>query len=328
MDTLLLSVCQLFIQNRDILKSTFPWDNSYLYPVCASVFTDSRTVADAENLRHCRTTLKQNTGIFSSFRSNVQLPMISMLSLADDPDHLMKDCITAYDFLKKHYSSSEYLPLAAMIIAKIAQPDLFEMLAERSRFIYTKMREEHPFLTSSEDCVYATLLAFSPLEESLLIKEIEACYTILKETFFSRNAVQSLSHVLALGEGSPAEKCQKTIALFNLLKNNKLRYGTDYELATLGVLAMIPLDIETIAAELSEVSMFLQTQKGYGFFGFSRTQRLMHAATLVGSAHTHHSGETTMRFAAFGTTLSMIAAQQAAMCAAIAAAAAARSASN
>ena len=80
--------------------------------------------------------------------------------------------------------------------------------------------------------------------------------------------------------------------------------------------------------DIMEVDDFLAAQKGYGFFGIGRKQRLMHAGMIVASDYLGESG--TMQTAAIGATLSLIAAQQAAMCAAIAAssAAAASSASS
>ena len=61
---------------------------------------------------------------------------------------------------------------------------------------------------------------------------------------------------------------------------------------------------------------FLKTQKGYGFLGFDRTERMMHAGMVVTSEHLGSSE--TMENAAVNSTVSMIAAQQAIMCAVIA----------
>ena len=31
--------CQLFIENRDIVKYAFGWESAYIYPLCASLYT-------------------------------------------------------------------------------------------------------------------------------------------------------------------------------------------------------------------------------------------------------------------------------------------------
>ena len=104
------------------------------------------------------------------------------------------------------------------------------------------------------------------------------------------------------------------------MKARGYKYGTDYELATLGILALLPTDSGTIMTDIMEVDDFL-SQKGYGFFGIGRKQRIMHAGMIVASDYTGQSDA--MHTVAIGGTISLIAAQQAAMCAAIAASSAA-----
>ena len=91
---------------------------------------------------------------------------------------------------------------------------------------------------------------------------------------------------------------------------------------------MLPEDLDVIVTKLIEVDNFLAGQKGYGIFGMDRKQRLMHAAMILCSAYIDQSGDHTMHSAALGGTISLIVAQQTAMCAAIAAASAASSASS
>ena len=156
---------------------------------------------------------------------------------------------------------------------------------------------------------------------------MERIYKLLKKKFASANAVQALSHVLALGDGRSEEKCEKTLSLFDTLKENKLRYGTNYELATLGVLAMLPATESNIVSNMLAVNEFLMSQKGYStFFGFSKQTRLMHAALIVSA---YHLGKTengvigaatvSAQMAVAAQQTAIIAAQNAALCATIAA---------
>ena len=180
------------------------------------------------------------------------------------------------------------------------------------------MKKEHPFLTSSEDCVFAALLALSDKSDGVLIRDIETCYETLKEKFHDRNALQSLSHVLALSGDdmmSAGDKCRNTMSLFDALKERKCKYGKSYELSSLGVLATLDRSINETADDIAEISAFLKGQKGYGFFGYDRAQRLLHAALILTSDVL--GGSDTMTGAAIGSTVSMIAAQQAATCAII-----------
>lgn len=322
----LSALCGRFIENRDIVKASFVWESAYLYPICAAIITDQGRMASREVLTECRDILKERTGIFSNFRSTARLPMIAMMSVDSDPAGKLERALDVYDCLKEHFWGSQYLPVASMILADAVEPKDYAALAARTRRVYDLMKEDHPFLTSSEDSVFAALLALSELPEEQIVAEAEACYRLLKEEFFSGNAVQSLSHVLALCGGSAEEKCARTVALFLELKCKGYKYGTGYELATLGVLAMLPADQAEICSELMEVDDFLSAQKGYGVFGPGRKQRLMHAGMIVTSDHL--KGDPAMSAAALHGTIALIAAQQAAMCAAIAASSTAAASSS
>jgi len=172
------------------------------------------------------------------------------------------------------------------------------------------------------------LLAFAESSPEGITTEVEKCYLLLKDKFGSGNALQSLSHVLALGEGSAESKCRKLEQLFDALKERDYKFGTNYELPTLGALSIMPMSVPGMVEDLIGVADYLGNQKGYGFFGFTKKQRLMHAAMLVCKAYAGAENNTVVTTTAINGTLAMIAAQQAAMCATIAATAAASSSSN
>ena len=326
MRTSLKSLCNSFVESRDTIKETFFWGSSYIYPVAAAVFVDKRVTADRERLEMCGDVLKENTGFFSNFRNYIKLPMVSMMAVSSDPEDKLKKALSVYESLKQHFFSSNYLPLASMTISDFVEPIHYEAVAKRTRRIYDLMKQEHPFLTSGEDSVFAALLALSNDSDEQIVLNTEQCFDILKPQFFSSNAVQSLSHVLALCEGSAELKCGRAMELFYKLKDQGYKYGTGYELATLGVLAMLPADLDTIADDIVQVAEYLAGQRGYGILGMTKRQRLMHAGMIVTSDYLDQNAS--MQAAAVSSTISLIIAQQTAMCAAIAAANAANNANN
>mgnify|MGYP000011542028 FL=1 len=322
------ALCRSFIENKETIRDTFPWDSVYLYPVCGAVFTDKRRRADGEQLKYCRDLLRDETGVFSSFRGLVRIAVISLLCAGGEIESRLKRTIQVYDALRKHFFSSQYLPVAAVMIADLVRPEKYDETAARVRHIYDLMKNEHPFLTSGEDSVFAAMLALSPMTDAEIVSETERCFELLKGEFFSSSAVQSLSHVLALGEGTPEEKCRKTMELFHGLKKKGCRYGTGYELATLGALALLPKEADSTVGELIEADHFLEKQKGYGVFGLGRKQRLMHAGMLLTSDYLGTDSSPVMNSAALSGVVSLVAAQQTAVCAAVAAAGTAAAASS
>lgn len=318
--------CEQLIENRNRIKSVFSWDSGLLNLACASIFTAKGRTADESVLEDCKNLLKQKVGVFSNFRSTARSPISALLATSSNPEQTLENGLLVYQLLKKDFWTSTYLPLAAMIIAQMAQSSQYEGIASRTRTIYDRMRKEHPFLTSGEDSTFCALMALSEKRDDVMIEDAEQCYQNLKPNFFSSNAVQSLSHVLALCDGQPDMKCRKTMELFEKLKVAGHKYGTDHELPTLGVLAMSGGNSDEIVQEIAEIDDWLSQQKGFGLFSsITRKQRLMYAGIV---AQRDYLNEETLQTAAVNGTISLIVAQEAAMYAAVAASSAAAAAAG
>lgn len=315
-----LARCKNLIKNKETMKSAFAWEDGLTHLACAGIFINKEQTANEEMLLQCKDILKRNTGIFSNFKSTAKPMIVAMLAANENPQLLMERGLKVHDLLKEEFMSSVYLPIAAMIIAQYADEARYAELAQRTRRIYKQMRADHPFLTSGEDSTFCALMALLDKPDEVLLGDAEECYKILKNDFFSSNAVQSLSHVLAMCDGEPKIKCQRTMELFQKLKEAGHKYGTSYELPTLGVLAMADGNQDEIAAEMAEIDQWLSEQKGFGFFSsISAKQRLMYAGMI---AQQDYINDKMMQSAAINGVISLIVAQQAAMCAAITASAA------
>lgn len=317
--------CNNFICNRDVVKSIFKWENDQIISASVTSFLNRGILADATKLEECKKLLKDNTGVFSNFRGNVEVPMVVQLAIADVSADKMKKTMQVYETLKKEFYGSEYLVLAAAVMADMVSEEQAIQMAKKARKIYDKMKKDHPFLTSGEDTVYAVLMAVSEKSDDKMMEEMEVCYKKLKESFYASNEVQALAHVLSVAEGSAEEKCNKVVALYDALRGAEVKYGKYYELVALASLAMLPVEQSVLVEDIKAVDAFLAEQKGYGFWGLDKKTRLMHAAMIVSCDYIKND---TADIAAMTGAMAVVAAQQAAMCAVIAASAASTAASS
>lgn len=319
------TLCNSFIRNRDTVNSVFKWENDLLVAVCGANFMNKGVAADVEQLKACKKLLKEETSVFSNFRGNVELPLISLLAASEQPKEKLNKTKKYYKKLKAEFSGSDYLVLGAAIMADMVEEQQAEQMVNRARTIYNKMKKDHPFLTSSEDSVYAVLMAISEKEDAVLMEEMEVCYKKLKESFSASNEVQALAHVLSIADGEAEEKCNKVVALYNALRDADMKYGKYHELVALASPALLPVAKEVLVEDMKAVDAFLAEQKGYGILGIDKKTRMMHAAMIVTSDYAKSENA---EIAAITGTLAMVAAQQAAMCAVLAASAAASSAAS
>lgn len=316
MNTDIKTRCEQLIENRDRAKTVFSWDGGLVHLACAGIYSAKGKTIDPDQLRACQTMLKQNVGVFSNFRGVAKAPVTAMIASSANPKLLLERGLDVYTLLKQHFWDSSYLPLAAMIIAQTAKPYRYEEIAVRTRKIYDEMKRKHPILTSSEDSAFCALLALADQPEEKLLDEIECCYQRLTKTFSSSNAVQSLSHALALCEGNAEKKCDRTVKLYEMLRAHGYKFGTGYELPVLGILAMTEESLEETVSVIGEIDDWLAKQKGFGIFGsVTKKQRLMYAGIL---AKQETLSDGAMEAAAVGGTLSLLIAQEVALTAACA----------
>lgn len=315
-----LNNCKKLIENRDRVKKAFPQENGLMHLCCAAIYSAAGLEADEDKLSVCKEMIKNRFGVFSDFRSSVLPAVAAAAASSDNAEQTLDNGVKVYNLLKKEFRSSLYLPVAAMIIAKTADESRYEEIAVRTRTIYNMMKSNHPFLTSGEDSTFCALMALSEKTDDELINSSEECYRLLKPDFFYADAVLSLSNVLSLCDGTADDKCSRTMDLFKILRESGRKYGTEYELPSLGVLAMSGADLNGIAADMIEIEDWLSEQKDFGFLGsVSKKQRLMYAGIL---AQRDYVNRDILQTAAVGSALSIIIAQDAAICAAVASSAA------
>lgn len=323
MKTNMQAYCEQFIINRDQVKETLKYGSLYMYPVCANLYLSRQMPVDEAKLKNCQEWVKEKTGVFSNFRGMIQLPLFCMLSMEENPEEKLDRVLAVYEDLKTEFYSSTYLPLTAYYLSE--QENILDNIA-RGKAIYQRMKKEHPFLTSSEDSVFAVLLACSGKDEDVLMHDMEECYRLLKEKFSAGNHIQTVSHILSLADGAAFEKVDRLIQLYDALQQSGRKYGKYHELAVLASLSVMNGNIQDMVGDMLDADAFLSTQKGYGFWGLDKKSRLMHAAMIISNAY---AGDGHMNPSAVTAALSIVIAQQmAAISAAAAASTAAASASN
>ena len=282
MDTVLKEKCDLLVKNRKTITSAFAWDSDRMSLAAATLYTSSGLTADEEKLKECEAIIKAKTNALSEFRGNVKMPLICKMALSDDPKKYFDNVQTVYKLLNKSkWIGNEYKIMAAITICDYVDVSEYELYVNRTNEIYLRMKQEHKWLTSDEDIPFAAMLAVSGMDVDKLIDEMELNYKILKEKFHDSNAVQSLSHILALDEQPAEVKCAKVESVFNELKAMKHNFGTGYELATLGTLTMLDIQEKEVAKLIAETDDYLKEQKGFGNFALGAKERRLYAAQLV-----------------------------------------------
>ncbi len=314
MDMNLTNLVNAYFANYNAICKTFKFGYNDLYAACANLLCSHGLVATPESLNAANRIVKSNSGIFSAFRGNLQASCATMLLTDSDPQQKFMTAQKNYELLKKYFFSSDYLVLTAFLLIDMATPEQSVTMIERGKELYEMMKKQHPILTSSEDSVFAVMLAASPKEDDALIADMEESYRLLNH-FSDSNTRQTLSHILALSDAEPQAKCAQLLTLFQTIGAAGGKYGKSYELPVLAALTVLNTDPQQAVNDILAVDAALQQHPDYkGMYGISTKARMMHAAMLVTTAY---APNTFADAAAAASAAASIAAQEAAMCAAM-----------
>jgi hypothetical protein len=282
----LIEKCDLLVKNRDIIRHAIKWENDLMTLAGSSFYVGMGIEANSEKLKESNEILKEKEGIFSEYRGNIKMPLICKMAISENPGKYFEDINTIVDYMKDlKWIDKQYKIMAAITIYDHTEPNEYKRAIDKMSEIYKGMKENHPRLTSGEDLAFAAILAVSDLDTEALLREMEACYELLKEDFFDKNAIQTLSHVLSVNKERANVKCDKVKQIWDLLKEKKHKYSTGYELAVLGTLCMLDISVDKIVEEIIEADDYLKQQKGFGNFSLGKKTRLMFAALMVMDAH-------------------------------------------
>ncbi|MCM1988968.1 DUF4003 family protein [Oceanirhabdus seepicola] len=307
------------------ISKDYKWENNLSQHFAALTYILKNKEFEKEKIDDMKKVIKENTGVFSSYRGNTMF-ILSML-LCSEYDNPNEKFIKMMDYDKKlkaeGFKNNTYLPIANYALLLTCEEDLIDSRIKKAYEIYCEMKKNHPWLTSGDDYPLCVLLANSDKPIDTNIKNIEDCYKLLNEEGFSKgNGLQFLSHILSIGDEYNSEKVQRCKKIFDSLKENKLRIYSSYY-AALGLITLISKDNNEVIQDLIDVAEYLNGLKKYKWLG--KGMNVLIASAIVS---TEYIEDKTNQKDLIATTLgitveALIAAQTAAMVATAAASTAA-----
>lgn len=330
---------ELFVDNSQMIKKEFIWHSSLTKRFAALLYAQAGKRIDCDGIQQCIDLIKENTGVFSTFRGNMVLSMAAMLSLSPNPQKRFGETQKVYDLLKGiKFQAHDYLVVAAYQIAQSDNYDYTPVIT-RAKGFYDGMKARHFFYTGQDDYIFSTMLGLSDLDPSEGVERIERLYGRLKGEFLDKNSVQALAQVLVLGgvddrasddasvgavsgdSTSVDDAANRVLSLRDGFRAQKIRLDKTYTLPMLGILALLPVEIDTIVRDISTVFDTLRNQKGFGSLSISSQELLLFAASIVAGEYTEHVKDGVLNATLSTSLTNIILAQEAAMIAAFSASA-------
>jgi hypothetical protein len=319
---------ELFAENALSIKKEFTWHNVLTKRLAALLYAQEGKAIDCEAIRQCHTLIKRGTGVFSAFRGNMALCVAALLARSQNPEEVFGETLTVYGQLRDaKLRSSDFLAIAAYQIAAQADASDYKKVVTRTRGFYDGMRADHYFYTGQDDYIFAAMLGLTELDIAAGTARIEQLHSRLKGEFWDKNSVQSLAQVLVLGE-SDDRAADRVLVLRDALREQKIKLDKAYTLPILGILALLPVMVETIVRDIGAAQDALRAKKGFGSMSVTTQELLLFAASIVAGEYASGAKDGVITAAISTGITNIIIAQQAALIAAISASSAASSSAS
>lgn len=278
-----------FVSAQKTISKVEPLLSMYAYPICAELFLEKDTVPDRKKLHRCDKLLVKKAGLFSDFSGTSALLIVSQLSMSKDPEAMYDRLNDARTLVRRYFPAvPDYIALAALVLNEEPDADKWEEIVQEAAAIYDTLKKKRRILTSGGDILFSLILARSGKDRAAVTEDAKACAKRLKSLELDTKTLQSLCRVLALSDGASAEKTERFLKLYDLLKDRGRKYGKEYQIPMLGLASTLPGEIEEIAEDIIDVDDYLAKQEMYKGIvpKYGKTMRLMHAAMVVsGSVH-------------------------------------------
>lgn len=277
-------LAQQFVSAQKTISCVQPLLSMYAYPVCAELFLEQGLEPDLKKLKKCERILIKKAGLFSDFSGTSALLIISLLSMSEDPEKKYDELKDARDLVRRYFPPvPDYIALAAIVLSEEKDQTHWEDTARKAADIYQELKQKHRILTAGGDILFSLILARTGKDRTAVTADVEECERLLASEGLDPRSLHSISRVLALTDGTSAEKCERFTGLYNYLGSHGRRYGKEYQLPMLGLTAMLPADVEEIGQDIIDVDNFLSKEDMYKGIvpKYSKTVRLMHAAMVV-----------------------------------------------
>jgi hypothetical protein len=318
---------ELFSDNALEMKEAFPWKNAMVNRLAALLYAAEDKRVDVGAIRAALELIKENTGMFSSFRGTSGMCIAALLSLSGGQQSQLTNSLAVFEMMKNaKFRTSDYTVVAAYQIAANSAPDQYLRIVERAKAFYDGMKTTRRFLTSYDDYIFAAMLGLSDIAVDSGVKRMEQLYAELKPEFFSGNSVQSLTQVLVLGEEAPASAA-RVLELREAFRARNIRMDKQFTLSSLGVLSLLPISKEELVNAVSETYETLRAKKGFGKWTVLEQELLLLSNSLVAFKYVEDVQNGVVSATLSTSITNIVIAQQTAITAAAAAAAAAASSS-
>ncbi|MBR4341517.1 MAG: DUF4003 family protein [Ruminococcus sp.] len=280
------ALCESFHLNMETIykQKGFKLVSTKVMPMCSYTYITSGKAVEPERLQECLKLVESKGGrSLSGMRDAYQAPHACTLAVSDNPSATMDSDVLIFEKLKKAYTDSKYIGVAASLLPRLGKPEALDEKIARGRALFDALAKKHKMNTDFHDSLMTSIIAYSDKSDDTIADETEKIYTEIKP-LTSGEYAQDCALILTCSDKTADEKIARFKELYEALtKDKKNKYSNGPAIVTLAALSLLDTDAGELTKDILEVAALLAQKKHYkGLIStFGRDERMLHAVMLV-----------------------------------------------
>lgn len=274
---------QAQVQNEVALRKVSKLGFEEVVKLGAMLYTNAGKQVDADRIKECKRILKSKAGVFSDFRSVLELVVEIKMALSDDPEAYLDAVMGIYERLKGgRVFTSSMLAMASTTIYENCPPERLDEVVNGTLEAYARVKEQHRFLTDDADMSMIALMIMAGRDVDGAVAEAESLFQTMKANYkIGSDVAQSASMVLALCDKPAEQKVAEFFDLYQACKDAGHATSRDKSMVIYSAYAGKSYDRSEVVATIGELDEWLKGQKGYGMLGVGGSMRRLFAASMT-----------------------------------------------
>ncbi len=274
---------QAQVRNEVALRKVSKLGFEEVVKLGAMLYTNAGKQVDADRIKECKRILKSKAGVFSDFRSVLELVVEIKMALSDDPEAYLDAVMGIYERLKGgRVFTSSMLAMAATTIYENCPPERLDEVVNDTLEAYARVKEQHSFLTGDADMSMIALMIMAGKDVDSAVDEAESLFQTMKANYrIGSDVAQSAAMVLALCDKPAEQKIAEFFDLYQACKDAGHATSRDKSMVIYSAYAGKSYDRAEVVGTIGELDEWLKGQKGYGMLGVGGSMRRLFAASMT-----------------------------------------------
>lgn len=271
-----------FIEQKSNIEKNIVLEYDFNLCIASLLCVRYEKSLEALKIKRYKNMMQKKTKAFSNYRGIIGLSCATLLSFYENPQAVFDETLSASKYLRKNgFKNSNYLSFSLLQMGeKLIDLDA-KTIEVRVTNLYQQMKKKYKVPADALDYGYLSILAQEEKDSEKLAHKMEQLYRLARKEGMDTGNSALLAKILCLSDSENEALMKDAYALYETLKNQKIKFSDYFTGTYLGILTLLSKDFDETVNNIQEVYQALKQKKGINTMLSDKGQRMLYSVLLV-----------------------------------------------